>query len=472
MGLVNGSPYLDRGRMEPLTFGALCAITPPEIEVELCDDRFEPVPYSANWDLVGINTEIYTARRAYEIADRFRSLGVAVVLGGFHATMVPQESIQHADAVIIGDAEETWPRLLGDYRAGRLQPYYRSSFSGNRIIQGMHIDWSIFNGKKYLPIALTQFSRGCPNSCEYCATGTIYQKRHTHRPVSDVVKELERNGRRIVFFVDDNIIADRSSAKELFRALIPLKIRWTGQASLNFVDDSELMDLMLKSGCVGLVIGFESLSRANLSIMKKNCNLPYENYESALDIIRSSGLMVWAAFLIGYDYETEESIQETLDWILSKKFAFAAFNILMPYPTTPFYKRMQAEGRLLYDGQWWLHDDYRFGHAAFRPANMSPERLTEACFKARLKHNTVFQILRRATDRKTNSKDIWSVLTYFAYNPLFRDEMLKKHGMKLGYRGFERASDPVKVDGDGVTSRILEATRHGLSYITNRSNEW
>lgn len=469
MGLVNGLPYLDRGRMEPLTFAVLKSLTPEEFEVELCDDRFEPVPYSKQWDLVGINTEIYTARRAYEIADQFREQGAKVVLGGYHATMVPHEAIQHADSVIIGDAEEQWHTLLKDYQTHTLKPFYRSQFSCNQI-KGMHIDWSVFTGKKYLPVALTQFSRGCTNSCEYCATGTIYQKQHTCRPVRDVISELEQNGRRIVFFVDDNIIANNDAAKELFRALIPLKIRWTGQASLNFVEDSELMDLMMKSGCEGLVIGFESINRDNLKAMKKNCNLPYENYEPAIEIIRSSGLMIWAAFLMGYDYETETSIQETLEWILSKKFAFAAFNILTPYPSTPFYKRMEAENRLLYDGKWWLHDDYRFGHAAFKPKNMSPERLTEACFKARMQHNTPYQIFRRASDRKTNSKDLWSLLTYFAYNPLFRDEMLKKHGMMLGYRGYERMEGNATPAEDGLTSRVLEATRRCFTGLANYKN--
>lgn len=465
MGLVNDLPYLDRGRMEPLTFAALKGLTPAEYQVELCDDRFEPVPYSGKWDLVGINTEIYTARRAYEIADHFRGLGVPVVLGGYHSTMVPQEAKNHADAVLTGDADHQWVELLDDLQKGAIQPFYTGSLGSNLSISGMHLDYSVFSGKKYLPVALTQFSRGCPNLCEYCATGTIYQQHHCSRPVRDVVAELEKDGRKIVFFVDDNIIANIDAAKDLFRALIPLKIRWLGQASLNFVDDAELLDLMLKSGCTGLVVGFESIKRDNLKAMKKNCNLSYESYEPALKLIRSNGLMIWAAFLMGYDYETEQSIQETLGWILSQKFAFAAFNILMPYPTTPFYNRMQAEGRLLYDGKWWLHDDYRFGHATFKPKLMSPESLTEACFNARRAHNSPYQILRRASDRKTNSKDLWSLLTYLAYNPLFRDEMLKKHGMKLGYRGYERNEAGVPEREDGLASSLLEILRTCLTNL-------
>ena len=148
--------------------------------------------------------------------------------------------------------------------------------------------------------------------------------------------------------------------------------------------------------------------------------------------------MLWAAFLLGYDHETAESIRETVDWALSKKFAFAAFNILTPYPGTAFYERMKAEGRLLYDGCWWLHDDYRFGYAAFRPKRICPEELSELGYQARIRHNTVFQILRRATDLKTNAKDFWSLFTYFAYNPIFRVEFHKKYEMMLGYRSHER----------------------------------
>ncbi len=434
MGLVDGRPYLDKGRMEPLTFAVLAGFTPPGDEVRLCDDRFERVPYGEPWDLVGINTEIYTARRAYEIADRFRARGVKVVLGGCHTTMIPGESAAHADAIALGDTDAAWREILEDARRGCLKPAYEATVD----LAGLTTRWEVFRGKSYLPVALTQFSRGCPNTCEYCATGNLHRGRFQARSPKAVADELARDGRRLVFFVDDNLIADVEAAKALFRELIPLKLRWSGQASLAFAADRELMDLMLRSGCVGLVVGFESRNAADLAAMNKRSNLAFGTYDEVVARIRDAGIMLWAAFLLGYDHETPASIRETVDWALSKKFAFAAFNILTPYPGTAFHARMAAEGRLLYDGCWWLHDDYRFGHAAFRPRHMSPEQLSELGLEARMRHNTLFQILRRATDFKTNAKDIWSLMTYFAYNPLFRDEMRKKHGMVLGYRGLER----------------------------------
>ncbi|MCX6877289.1 MAG: B12-binding domain-containing radical SAM protein [Verrucomicrobia bacterium] len=439
MGLVMGEPYEDRGRMEPYTFAVLAALTPEHHEVALCDDRFEPVPYRQTWDLVGINTEVYTARRAYEIAARFRAQGVKVVIGGCHATLIPEESRRHADAVLVGEADAaTWRTILDDAAQDRLHPVYRGAALTEGEFIYPKVGREIFTGKAYLPISLTQFSRGCVHACEYCATGNIYHGKTQHRSPRAMVEEIERQDRNQVFFVDENIVADTAAAKALFRELIPLGIHWTGQASLKFAGDRDLMDLMVRSGCAGLVVGFESRDPANLAAMRKHSNLAYGSYDEVVERIRDSGLMLWAAFLLGYDHETAATIEETLHWALAKKFAFSAFNILTPYPGTAFYQRMRAEGRLLYDGCWWLHDDYRFGYAAFRPHHLSPEQLAELGLKARLQHNSRFQILRRATDPKTNAKDLRSLLTYFAYNPLFRRELLQKHEMMLGYRGQER----------------------------------
>ena len=438
MGLVYGHPYLDRGRMEPLTFAVLKGMTPPEHECVLYDDRYEAVPFDEHTDLVAINTEIYTARRAYEIADQFRARGVQVVLGGYHTTMIPEEGAEHADSVVIGDSEPVWHRVLFDAERRQLKKYYSGCTGGMGKLKGIYTDWSIFEGKSYLPVRLIQFSRGCPNRCEYCATGNIYQRSHRCRSVGRTVNELRRDGSKFVFFVDDNIVANKEVARELFKALIPLKIKWFSQADLSFAIDPGLMELMLESGCSGLVVGFESLDEESLNLMNKNCNLGLGSYDPLVEKIREAGLLIWAAFLLGYGKETPESVLATCDWALSKKFAFSAFNILMPYPNTPFYQRCKEEGRLLYDGKWWLHDDYRFGQTGMRPNCCTPEELADACLEARMKHSSVFQIVRRSMDPRTHMKDLWSFMTYFAYNPLFRDEMIKKHGMMLGYRGLER----------------------------------
>lgn len=431
MGLVSGRPYLDRGRMEPLTFAVLAGLLPAEVNCVLYDDRYERIPYRDATDLVCINVEIYTARRSYEIADRYRQLGVKVALGGFHVSMIPDEAAEHADSLMIGDAEELFPQMVADLAAGRLKPLYHGHFPPR--LEGLRTRWSIFEGKNYLPLRLTQFSRGCPNHCKFCATGSLYQRTHCFRPPAEVAAELAEQPQNFVFFVDDNIVAQPDAAKELFRLLIPQKKRWVGQGSLSFTEDPELMDLMKRSGCAGLVVGFESTSPENLKQMGKNCNMHLDSYAPVIDKIRDVGFQLWAAFLMGYDADNVTSIKKTVQWAIDQKFCFAAFNILSPYPGTPIYEEMRDQGRLLYD-KWWLDERYHFGDCVFKPARMSADELTEICFWARRRFNHPVNIIKRAFDFKTNAKDLWSLATYFAYNPLFRRELFKKHGMVLGYQ--------------------------------------
>ena len=237
--------------------------------------------------------------------------------------------------------------------------------------------------------------------------------------------------------MDDNLLSDHEAAKHLFRALIPLKIRWVSQASIDMTRDRKLMDLMVKSGCLGHVVGFESLDPQNLRSMKKVPNLTstFTHYEEQIQIIKDYGLQLWAAFTLGHDYDTPETIKRTVEFALKHKFCFAAFNILMPYPGTPFYRKLAAENRLLYDGRWWLHPEYRFNYASFIPSRMTPDELTESCFDARSQFNSVGSIIKRAFDFRTNMRTLYRLFgIYLAYTPLFRRETFKKHGIRFGLR--------------------------------------
>ena len=255
----------------------------------------------------------------------------------------------------------------------------------------------VYAGKGYLPVSLLQFGRGCRFRCEYCAVGAYFDHRQQVRPVDEVVAEIQSQRRRDLFFVDDNLIADHEAAKALFRALIPLRVRWVSQASVDQVCDPELMSLMVESGCLGNVIGFESLDPRNLAQMRKHVNVAgFDRYASAVRCLAEHHLQTWAAFLLGYDHDTPESISAQCDWAIGERFTFAAWNVLMPYPGTPLYDRLSAEGRLLYDGRWWLHRDYRFNSAAFRPAQMSADELTEAAWRCRRRWNSPASIVRRA----------------------------------------------------------------------------
>jgi radical SAM superfamily enzyme YgiQ (UPF0313 family) len=263
--LDDGARFVDEARMEPLQLGVLAGLTPADIDVRLVDDRIDEIDFDEESDLVAITVESFTARRAYEIAAEYRARGVPVVLGGMHATLVPNEAAEHADAVYTGDAEALWPQVIADARAGRLRPRYDADIGVPQL--GSLPRRDLYAGKGYLPVALLQFGRGCRYRCEYCAVGTYFSHHQYTRPVDEVVEEIKAQPRRDLFFVDDNLVADPEAAKDLLRALIPLRVRWVSQVSIDHVRDPELMRLFVESGCLGNVIGFESLDVENLRRM-------------------------------------------------------------------------------------------------------------------------------------------------------------------------------------------------------------
>jgi radical SAM superfamily enzyme YgiQ (UPF0313 family) len=431
--LGDGERFVDEARMEPLSLGLLAGLTPPGVDCRLLDDRIDEIDYDEPTDLVAINIETFTARRAYEIAAEYRARRVPVVMGGMHATLIPDEVAEHADSVYTGDAEALWPQVVADAHQGCLKQYYHGVLGPPQL--GVMPRRDLYAGKRYLPLSLIQFSRGCHNHCEFCAVGQYFDHCHYIRPVAEVVAEIAAQTRRTLFFVDDNIVANPQAVKELLRALVPLKIHWVSQAGIEHTRDPELLRLFVESGCLGNVIGFESLDIENLQQMDKASNLAaFDGYAGAVARLRDHHLQTWAAFTLGYDHDTVESILATCEWGISNHFTFAAFNILMPYPATPLYKRLQSEGRLLYDGRWWLHPDYRFNYAAFRPARMTPDELTEAAWACRRGWSSRRSIARRLLDPHTNLATPLRFAIFAAYNPLFRKEAFKKQGMRLGNR--------------------------------------
>lgn len=434
LGHLASGRYVDDARMEPLGLGVLAGLTPAGVDVSLVDDRVDTVDPDAPTDLVAITVETFTARRAYEIAAEYRARGVPVVMGGMHATLLPDEVAQHADSVVTGDAETVWAGIVEDAHARRLRPRYDAP-PGPPQAGGVQPRRDLYAGKGYLPLSLLQFGRGCRWRCEYCAVGAFFRHHAWTRPVDEVLAEIRSQPRRDLFFVDDNLIADVPAAKALLRALVPLGMRWVSQASVDQVRDPELMGLLAESGCLGNVIGFESLDPDDLHAMGKRHNLvDFDRYATTVATLRAHHLQTWAAFLLGYDHETPESIAATCEWAIAQRFTFAAFNVLMPYPGTALYDRLAGEGRLLYDGRWWLHPDYRFNAAAYRPERMTPDQLTEAAWAARRRWSSPRSILTRALEPATNLSSPLRFGLYALYNPLFRRESFKKQGLRLGLR--------------------------------------
>ncbi len=423
-------PFTDRASMEPLQLGVLAGLTPDDIEIKLFDDRFEKIDFNEQTDLVALSVEIFTAKRADEIADEYIKRNVPVVLGGIHVSSVPEEAAKYADSIVVGDAEKVWKKLITDFRKGELKKRYLAP--PGVAHPGRIPRRNLYKGKSYLPVSLAQFGRGCPYICSYCATGEYFKGNHFFREIEEIIYEIKHQSRKFLFFIDDNIVGNKEKAKALFKALIPLNIKWIGQASLDMTSDHELMDLMHKSGCIGLVIGFESVTPEGLIDYKKSHNR-CEDYEEQIKIIRKYKIHIWAAFVLGHDSETKETLKKTLDFTIKHKFSFAAFNVLMPYPGTSMYEKLKKENRLLYEGKWWLNDNYRFNHAAFKPKNMTHSELTEYSFFMRKKFNSFSNIIKR----------IFTAHNLFDYNNLyllvnllwlFRKEMLKKQSMLLGYK--------------------------------------
>lgn len=415
--------------IEPLVFSILAARTPDDIDIVFWDERKEVVPLDPSVSLLAITVETHTARRAYQIAREYRALGVPVVMGGHHPTFMPDEALQHCDAVVIGDAEGAWEELIADFRAGALKPRYRQPEFVP--LAGMKIDRSIFKGKGYAPASVVQYGRGCKFTCEFCSIRAFYGAGLRQRPVADVVAEIEALGHRHVFFVDDNIFVNRAKAKELLRALVPLGITWSCQVSIDIARDRELVELLEKSGCNGALVGFESLNPKNLDQMKKGWSLKWQDYETSVRTLQDAGVMIYGSFVFGYDGDTPDSFKETVDFAIRNRFFLAQFAALMPTPGARLYDRLRAENRLLHD-KWWLDPNFRYGDAAFVPRGMTPDQLTEGCHWARTQFYAYGSMFRRFWDARTNIRSLHRAGFFLAANMVFRRELRAKHGQPLG----------------------------------------
>ena len=428
-----GEPYIRAWQMEPLAPAVLAGLSPPEVKINFFDDRMEAINYDAPADLAAISVETYTAKRAYQIASEFRRRNVPVVMGGFHATLVPEEVSRYAEAIVIGEAEEVWPQVLADAAAGKLQRRYKGT--GRPSLRNLRPDRSIFVGKKYLPIGLIEAGRGCHFKCEFCAIQSYFASTQTRRPADEIIEEIKRNPKKLFFFVDDNITSNMEEAKELFRALIPLKIRWVSQASINAAHDEEFLALIKASGCQGLLIGFETLNPDNLKKMSKNFNTMKGGYEKALENLRRHGIRLYVTFILGYDEDNGDTFRETLAFCQRHRFYMVAFNHLTPFPGTPLYERLKQEGRLTYEN-WWLHPDYKYGMVPFEPRGMTAQQVQERCLEARGEFYSWKSIWKRSLDFEVNSNGGFMWSNFFTINALMRKEVLQRREFPLGDEGY------------------------------------
>tara|TARA_Y100000588_G_scaffold315411_1_gene343473 strand:- start:199 stop:1611 length:1413 start_codon:yes stop_codon:yes gene_type:complete len=425
--------YIRTWLMEPIPAAMLAGLAPVDTEVQFYDDRLEPIPFDCPTDLVAISVETYTARRAYEIASEYRLRGVPVVMGGFHATLCPDEVGQYCESLVIGEAEDLFPEVIDDYRHGTPREIYRSTGRATHLATP---DRSIFAGKKYLPIRLVEFARGCRFRCDFCAIQSFYEGSHEHRPIDRVVQEIQRVRRpgQMFFFIDDNITSNLEDAKDLMRALIPLKIRWVSQTAINVAFDDEALSLMKQSGCVGILVGLESLDADSLKQMNKGFNMMCGGPAAALANFRRHGICVYGTFIFGYDNDTPETFARSLDFAKDEGLFIAAFNHVTPFPGTPLYQRMVDEGRLLYDA-WWLDPSYRYNMIPFSPVGMTPEELAHRCVAARRSFYSWGSIARRARHR-VNIRNPYVLANYLVINAMHQRDIDGRNGLPMGDRNW------------------------------------
>jgi radical SAM superfamily enzyme YgiQ (UPF0313 family) len=392
----------------PITFSTsglqlLAKLTSEEHFVRIVDETLnEKVDYDSDWDLIGLSMMTTQVSRGYKIADEFRRRGVLVVAGGYHSSTLPEEALEHCDAVCIGEGENVWPDMIIDAENGFLKPRYRSA----ELIDLKDVPWpkrELVRDRRFGIKNFIQTSRGCPNNCTFCTIIKFFGHTYRLRPVDDVIDEIKhlKAAKQLkwntVFFSDDNICGEPEYARELFTKLIPLKIKWGSQCSINITKEENLIDLARKSGCRALAIGLESVSDSSLRQVNKNAGT-VEDYKRAIKLLHKHRIAIFGLFIFGFDTDTRDVFEETLKFVEDNCLEYAMFSVLTPMPGTVFFDEFKRDGRLLHTD--WA--DYDFQHAVFTPKNMSAQELQEGRYKAAKSIHSWRSIFRRILGARSN----------------------------------------------------------------------
>lgn len=362
--------------MPQLALYILEGLTPASHEVKIIEEEVQPIDFDEPCDLVGISCMTANAPRAFEVASEFRNRGKTIILGGVHPTTLPDEALEHADSVVIGEAEGVWEELLSDFAEGNLKSrYHNPSPDLSRYVKK---DFKRILKKRLFKIVPIMTTRGCPYNCDFCCVSDLFGKTIRHIPIENVLRDIRESGSRNFMFLDDNIIGHPRYAKELFRALIPLNIKWVGQASISFLRETELLQLAADSGCKILFIGLETVNESEMKSLKKSMKNNQELQET-IKKIKKMGILVHASMIFGFDSDTATVFMETVKFLIKTKISTVSFNILTPYPGTKTYDQLKESGRLMTND--WKYYDHNT--VVFKPKNMSAIELQQGKTMAR-----------------------------------------------------------------------------------------
>ncbi len=396
---VDAEKRTNKGLMLPqLALYILEGLTPEEHEVRIIEEESELVDLEQECDLVGISCMTANAPRAYELCHEFKKRGKTVLLGGVHPTILPEEAQEHADCVVVGEAEGVWDTLLKDFQKNELKERYHEPKPD--LTKYVRKDFKKILKNRLFKMIPVMTTRGCPYNCEFCCVTNLFGKKIRHIPIENVVSDILDSGAKNIMFLDDNIIGHPKYAKALFKAIKPLKVNWVGQASVSLlVADDELMQLAADSGCKAMFFGIESVSVDQLQTLRKALK-EIEHLESALKKIKKMGILIHASMVFGFDNDTKEIFNETVQFLIKNKVSTVSFNVLTPYPGTKIYDELKSEGRLTTTD--WKYYDHNT--VVFKPKNMTPFELQMGKINARKKFYSLQSVLRRLSGNLYNPK--------------------------------------------------------------------